>query len=531
MRTLPSHLEGRWIEGTGAGQELVNPSTEEAIARVSTEGLDFGRALAFARETGGPALRALTFAERSDLLRGMSRAIHAHRDELLDLAMVNGGNTRSDAKFDVDGASGTLNYYADLGQRLGAFKLLADGDAEQLARSPRFVGQHVRVPRRGVAVHVNAFNFPAWGLGEKAACALLAGMPIVVKPATSTALVAHRIVEIFVEQKLLPDGALSLVAGAPGDLLKHLGGEDTLAFTGGSSTAVTLRSLDGVVRDSVRVNVEADSLNGAILGPDVEVGSDTWSAFLRDVARDMQQKTGQKCTAIRRIFVHADRVADVTDALLDRVGAIVTGNTANDRVTMGPVATRTQQRDVLKGIELLREGAKRLSGEGDFAPVDAPAGKGFFVPPTLFLCDASADAVHRHEVFGPVQSVVPFGSNEELERLVRRGGGGLVCSLYSDDRAFATDVALGIASAHGRLALSSAKIAEQAPGPGTVLPQMVHGGPGRAGGGEELGGLRGLDFYSHRCAIQGDRPVLDAIAARAARLPGAAPAPSGKPSS
>jgi 3,4-dehydroadipyl-CoA semialdehyde dehydrogenase len=513
MKTLASYVSGAWARGSGAPQTLVNPATEEPLAEVSTEGIDLPSALAFARDIGGPLLRSLSFRERGALLLAMSRAIHAHRDELLDIGIANGGNTRSDAKFDIDGASGTLAYYAELGNKLGDARFLADGELEQLARSPRFVGGHFSVPRRGVAVHVNAFNFPAWGLGEKAACAILAGMPVVAKPATSTALLAHAIVEHIVEAKILPDGVLSLIAGPPGDMLSHLGGEDVLAFTGGGSTAVTLRSLEAVVRDSVRVNVEADSLNAAILGPDVEPGSDTYGAFVRDVHRDMIQKTGQKCTAIRRVFVPGGLVERVKEDLLERIGAVVVGDPANDKVTMGPVATRAQFRDVRAGIDRLASAVERLSGAGDAATVGAPPGKGFFVRPSLFLARSPHDAgaVHDHEVFGPVQTLLPFSDAIDLVALVRRGKGGLVCSLYTDDRSFAGDVVLGVASAHGRVALGSSKIAEQAPGPGTVLPQLIHGGPGRAGGGEELGGMRGLGLYSQRCALQGDRPMLEAI--------------------
>ncbi|MFO0551743.1 MAG: 3,4-dehydroadipyl-CoA semialdehyde dehydrogenase [Polyangiaceae bacterium] len=514
MKVLASYVSGSWFKGDGKPATLVNPATEEALAETSTGGIDFGAALAFARDKGGPALRAMTFAERGDLLRAMSRVIHSHRDHLLDLAMANGGNTRSDAKFDVDGASGTLAYYAELSKELGGKKVLLDGDATQLGRSPRFVGQHVLLPRRGVAVHVNAFNFPAWGLGEKAACALLAGMPIVVKPATSTAIVAHRIVELIVEANILPAGALSFVAGAAGDMLSHLKGEDVLAFTGGGSTATTLRSAESVVRDSVRVNVEADSLNAAILGADVERGSDTYLAFLRDVVRDMTQKTGQKCTAIRRVFVPRDRVVDVTEDLVERLREFVVGDPNADKVTMGPVATANQLRDVRAGIELLaRESKCVLGGAAPIDGVGVPSGKGYFVPPTLLVQDdpSKACAVHEHEVFGPVQTVLAYDATADAVAAVRRGGGGLVSTVYSDDRATLGAIGLEIASAHGRVVLTSAKIADQTPGPGTVLPHSIHGGPGRAGGGEELGGLRGLNFYAQRVALQGDRPVLEAL--------------------
>ena len=297
MRTLPSHLGGRWIEGTGANQTLLNPATEEPLAQVSSEGVDLAAALDYARRTGGPALRALSFAERGALLKGMAQAIQAQRDELLGLAIANGGNTRSDAKFDLDGAIFTLMTYAELGAQLGAQRFIIDGEGIQLGRSPRFHGQHVRVPRHGVAVHINAFNFPAWGLAEKAAAALLAGMPVLAKPATSSALVAHRIMEIVVEKKLLPDGALSLLAGAPRDLPALLGAQDVLAFTGSGDTGMKIRALPNIIRSSVRVNVEADSLNAAVLGPDVEPASDMYELFLKDVLRDMTQKAGQKCSS------------------------------------------------------------------------------------------------------------------------------------------------------------------------------------------------------------------------------------------
>ncbi len=519
MQVLASYVEGAWFRGNGKASTLVNPATEAPLAECSTEGLDFAKALAFAREQGGAALRALTFGERGELLLAMSRVIHKNRDALLDLAMANGGNTRGDAKFDIDGASGTLAFYAGLGKELGARKILVEGEATQLSRGPRYVGHHVLSPRRGVALHVNAFNFPGWGLGEKAACALLAGMPIVVKPATATALVTFRIVELIVEANILPKGALSLITGAPGNVTELLRGEDVLSFTGGGSTATTLRGQLPVVRDSVRVNVEADSLNAAILGPDAEFGSDTYGAFVRDVVRDITQKTGQKCTAIRRIFVPAQQLAEVQADIAERLAELVVGDPTVDGVTMGPVATAAQLRDVRAGLERLAAESQRVVGgwpdpDGKVAPKGVPDGKGYFVPATLFVQrdpKKSGLAVHEHEVFGPSATLMPYETNADAVELVRRGGGGLVSSLYADDRKAIAEIALGIASAHGRVAITSGKIADQTVGPGTVLPHSIHGGPGRAGGGEELGGLRGLGFYSQRSAIQGDRAILDAI--------------------
>jgi len=514
MRNLPSYLGGRWIEGAGARQTLFNPATEEPLAQVSSEGADLTAALDYARRTGGPALRALSFAERGALLKGMAQALQAQRDELLELAIANGGNTRSDAKFDVDGAIFTLTTYAELGAQLGAQRFIIDGEGIQLGRSPRFHGQHVRVPRPGVAVHINAFNFPAWGLAEKAAAALLAGMPVLAKPATSSALVAHRIMEIVVEKKLLPEGALSLLAGAPRDLPALLGAQDVLAFTGSGDTGMKIRALSNIIRHSVRVNVEADSLNAAVLGPDVEPGSDMYELFLKDVLRDVTQKAGQKCTAIRRVLVPAARAATVRDDLVEGLRALRVGNPALDEVRMGPLASGAQLADVREGVgRLAAEGKLAFGGAAPLAAEGVPAGKGFFISPVLaeFPQDAPAVSVHAREVFGPVASLLPYsGGGAQAAAIVARGNGGLVSSVYSDDAKFLEEIVAAIAPHHGRLYLGHPKI-EMPPGPGTVLPQLVHGGPGHAGGGEELGGVRALDFYTQRTALQGSRPVIQKL--------------------
>jgi oxepin-CoA hydrolase/3-oxo-5,6-dehydrosuberyl-CoA semialdehyde dehydrogenase len=379
----------------------------------------------------------------------------------------------------------------------------------------RFFGQHIAVPRHGVAVHVNAFNFPAWGMMEKAAVALLAGMPVVTKPATSTALVAHRMMEIVVESKILPEGALSFIAGGVGDLLAHLDGQDVLAFTGSSDTARKLRGHDAVVKASVRVNVEADSLNAAVLGHDLGRDSEGYALFIADVVREMTQKAGQKCTAIRRVLVPDDRLLDVRTDLSERLAAVKVGDPAREEVTMGPLSTKTQQRDVRAGIAALAaESEVVLGGDGSIDGIGVPPGKGFFVAPVLLQTrDAkSAKRVHELEVFGPVATLIPYtGEAADAVALVAKGGGGLVSSIYSDDRTFLGEMALGLSPYHGRLFLGSSKLAGHAVGPGTVLPQLVHGGPGRAGGGEELGSARGLSFYLQRTAIAGDKPILEAL--------------------
>ncbi len=507
MKTLSSYVQDRWVTAKEPFAALVNPSTEEALAQTSTGGIDMGAVLEHARAQGGPALRELTFAQRGELLKAWSKALHAAREDLIALAMQNGGNTRGDAKFDVDGAIATLAHYAELGAQLGSLRALRDGEAVQLGRTARYAGIHLWVPRDGVAVHINAFNFPAWGTAEKAACALLGGMPIVSKPATSTALVAHRLAEIGAQ--LLPRGAFQFLCGSPGDLLDRLGPQEVVAFTGSSNTAAKLR--DQLARRGTKLNVEADSLNAAVLGPDVPLGSATWDLFVSDVARDMTQKAGQKCTAVRRIFVAAAQLQQAQEALVERLAQIRVGDPARAEVTMGPLSTADQLRDVRAGIARLATESQPVFGGNGAVKALAPEGKGYFVSPVLLVArdPAAAKVMHRDEVFGPVATLAAADTPAEL---VRRGGGGLVCSVYSDDREFLRRCVLAIAPYHGRIYLGSEKVAGQMMGPGTVLPQLLHGGPGHAGGGEELGGLRGLQLYSQRVALQGDRALLDAIA-------------------
>lgn len=518
MRTIENHVLGSWRAPSGRTAELHDPTTGAAVARCGTEGIDMRAVLAHAREVGGPALRAMTFAQRGAMLDAASKAIHAIREELIDLAILNGGNTRKDAKFDVDGAIGTLSAYAYFAKGLGDTHVMLDGDGLQLGRTPRFWGQHVLVPRTGAAVHVNAFNFPAWGLAEKAACALLAGVPCIEKPATATCLVTERLVRALTDARCLPDGALQLLCGSTGDLLDHLGPQDVLAFTGSADTAFKLRGRENLLRWSVRVNVEADSLNAAVLGPDVRAGTDSevWNLFLRDVFTDMTQKTGQKCTAIRRILVPSEMADTVASELGQRLEGVVVGHPGNDEVRMGPLATASQRDDVRRGIE-------RLAAEAEYV-VGAPGepsklhgcekGKGCFQQPVLLRVRDAArtSAIHDHEVFGPVATLIPYdGTAAAATEIVARGNGGLVASVFSDDRDFVRATVLGIAPWNGRLYLGSGKMADQALGPGAALPGSVHGGPGRAGGGEELGMHRGMALYQQRTALQGDRAVLDKL--------------------
>jgi oxepin-CoA hydrolase/3-oxo-5,6-dehydrosuberyl-CoA semialdehyde dehydrogenase len=516
MKTLRSYIAGNWHQADGGFATLVDPSTEEPVARASSEGVDFGAALDWARDHGGPELRAMTFAERGGLLKAMSGVLREGRDELLELSRINNGTTKRDGNFDVGGGSGTLAYYAGVARGLGERSVLIDGDGVQLTRDESFWGQHVLVPRHGVAVFINAFNFPAWGFAEKAACALAAGMPMIVKPATATALVAERAVEMVIEADILPPGALQLICGRTGDLLDRLGPQDVLSFTGSAETARLFRTHSRLTGANVRLNVEADSLNAAVLGPDVGAEGAAMELFLKDVSREITQKAGQKCTAVRRILVSREHLELVREQLAERLAKVVTGNPADESVTMGPLATASQLEDAVTGAAQLMAEADAIFGDGRRADgIGSPAGRGYFFAPTLLeATDTRAlDAIHRREVFAPLATLLPYdGSAAEAAEIVALGGGTLMTSLYSEDEVWLGRYLAGAGNATGRVYLGSESSAGAAPGSGVVLPQTMHGGPGRAGGGEELGGLAGMRFYMQRLALQGSRQMVDSVA-------------------
>ncbi len=505
MKRLSSYLADSWVEGEGSYRDIHDAVNGQVIAQVSTAGLDLGAALAHARDVGGPNLRAMTFAERGAILKQLSRVVVDARDELLALSCQNYGATRRDGKFDVDGASGTLSYYAYLGKQLGQRTFLLDGEAENILSSKRFIGQHMLFSRRGVAVHINAFNFPCWGMAEKLATAILAGMPVFSKPATATSPVATRLAELWVESGAFPAGSFSFLAGSVGDLLTHVESQDCVAFTGSGSVGQSVQSHPDVIRTNARVNVEADSLNASIIGPDMTPGSDSWFMFINDIVRDFTQKAGQKCTCVRRIFVPHALADAAIDALTERLDALVVGEPADRATDIGPLSTPAQRRDYEHGIGQLEQAATRVW-------VGKQLDQGCYVAPQLFRSDSGVDTpfVHEHEVFGPVATVLTYsGEVAELAPMVAAGGGGLVASLYSNDTAWSAHAVSELAPWHGRIVWGSKKVHDQSPGPGTVLPNLTHGGPGKAGGGEELGGERGMAFYMQRTAVQADKGLFE----------------------
>ena len=520
MRTLTSYLHGTWQPTAGEpAATLVNPATEEPLALVG-RAHDLAEAVAYGREIGGPALRRLSFKARGAILQAMAKRIFEHREALLDLAVLSGGNTRGDAKFDIDGATGVLAAYAELAEHLGDHPWIVEDEPAALLRTSKIRAQHVSLPRHGLAIHINAFNFPAWGMVGKAAVAILAGMPVLSKPATSTCLLAHRIAELLAEGDLLPPGAFQLLAGPVGDLLDHVGPQDVIAFTGSAAVGARIRGHKRVLAVGARVNIEADSLNAAVFGPDLAIGSQLFDLAIRDCVIEMTQKTGQKCTATRRILVPEHILAEVSEALTDRLAEVAdkTGDPAAKGVRMGPLATAQQLADAREGLSRLRADARVVRGDPERrAFVGVPEGKGFFLEPILLAATAEAArdpraAFHALEVFGPVATLLPYdGSLATAAAIVRAGEGSLVSTLYSDDRTFTAGAIAELAPHLGRLVLNDEKNAAAAFSPGCVFPQANHGGPGRAGSGAELGGIHGLGLYMQKTAIQGGASQLARI--------------------
>lgn len=511
---LQSYLGGKWQNGTGQGAELVNPVDGSALATASSEALDLKAALEYSRRTGGEEVRKLTYAQRAELLGKIAEVLTARRDEWFEIARKNSGNTKADAAIDVDGSIGTLKYFAKTGAKLGAAKMLRSGTPMRLARDANFQGTHLGVPLNGVAVHINAFNFPAWGMWEKAAVSLLAGVPALTKPATSTAWLAQAMVSAVVEAGILPPGSLSILCGSACDLLAHLRLGDVVAFTGSAETG---REVRRQLFEGVRLNVEADSLNAALLGPDAKPGSPEFDFFVREVVREMTSKTGQKCTAIRRVLVSRETADAVTDAISAGLAKAIVGDPADTSVTMGPVVNTAQRKSVEEGVRMLAAQAQIAYQPASFAPIGGSLERGAFVPPTLLRVAEGKDAdIHETEVFGPVATVVPYRDKEDAFNLARRGGGSLATSVFSSDAVFLTDAATALGTTHGRLLLVDPSIGDSHTGHGIVLPSLMHGGPGRAGGGEELGGLNGLWFYHQRVAIQGSAATLSRLTADAA---------------
>jgi oxepin-CoA hydrolase / 3-oxo-5,6-dehydrosuberyl-CoA semialdehyde dehydrogenase len=511
---LQSFARGEWFSGTGVGTPLHDAVTGDEVATASSDGLDFAAMLEYGRSTGGPALRQLTFHQRARMLKALAIHLTARKEEFYRVSAFTGA-TRGDSWIDIDGGIGTLFAYASRGRReFPDETYYVDGGPEALSKGGTFIGRHICVPLEGVAVQINAFNFPVWGMLEKFATSFLAGMPAIVKPATVTSFLAEVVAREIVESSILPVGTFQLICGGAGDLLDHLTSQDTVAFTGSASTGLLLRSNRTILEQNVRFNQEADSLNFSMLGPDAAPGTDEFDLFVKEVVREMTVKAGQKCTAIRRTFVPAGMVDDVATALRKRLAGVKVGDPSLDGVRMGPLAGRSQRREVEANADRLRAATELLYGGPDTLDVvGADPEKGAFFPPTLLYLDRPFARREPHDVeaFGPVNTVMPYDSVEEATELAKLGRGSLVGSLFTARDDVAREVALGTAAYHGRLMLVNRHSAKESTGHGSPLPPLVHGGPGRAGGGEEMGGVRGVLHHMQRTALQGAPQTLTAV--------------------
>jgi oxepin-CoA hydrolase/3-oxo-5,6-dehydrosuberyl-CoA semialdehyde dehydrogenase len=512
---LESYAAGTWFRADDEGEPLADATTGEEVARTSSRGVDLSAMVAHARNVGGPAIGSLTFHERAGMLKALAKHLSTGKDELYALSTRTGA-TKTDSMIDIDGGFGTVFSYASKGTReLPNDTIVLDGSVEQLGRGGQFMGQHVYTTRPGVAVQINAFNFPIWGMLEKLAPAFLAGLPTIVKPASQTAYLTELVVRRIVESGILPEGSLQLLCGSAGTLLDELGVQDSVAFTGSAHTAGILRTHPSVLHGGASLGVEADSLNCSILGPDVGVDDPEFDLFVKSVVTEMTVKAGQKCTAIRRTIVPAALVEAVTEAIAARLAKVTVGNPAADGVRMGPLASLAQREEVRKAIESLRSSAEIVYGDpGSVSLVDADAERGAFLSPVLLRATKGATEPHDVEPFGPVSTLLSYDTVDEAIAVAARGKGSLVGSLITNDPDVARDVTLGLAPWHGRILVLNRDDAAESTGHGSPLPMLVHGGPGRAGGGEELGGIRGVLHHMQRTAIQASPDMMTAITGR-----------------
>jgi len=526
MKTLKllNYAADRWYEAPAGLAEVESAVTGETIALTGSDGLDFAAMLRHARTVGGPALRRMTFHERAWMLKDLANAIMARKEELYELNYETGA-TRTDGWIDIEGGAGTLFSFSSKGRReLPNGRVIVDGAMEPLSKGGTFVGQHVWTPLQGVAVHINAFNFPVWGMLEKLGPTLLAGVPAIVKPASATGYLAEAAFRIMIEAGVLPPGALQLVMGGVGDLFDHLTLQDVVSFTGSAQTAMKLQSHPVIARESVRFIAERDSLNASILGPDAAPGTPEFDLFVKEVAREMTVKAGQKCTAIRRAMAPAQHLDAVEAALKARLDKVKIGDPREEGVGMGALASRSQLTGVRAAVAELARSARIVAGDPDASPV---AGNGAFMSPILLRTDDpwGTDAVHDIEAFGPVSTIMPYRDLDDAIALANRGMGSLALSLFTFDAGVAEEFVLGAGAYHGRMVILDRTSAKESTGHGSPLPVLVHGGPGRAGGGEEMGGIRGVTHYMQRTALQGSPAVLSSVVKQ--WLPGA-PKPEGE---
>ena len=513
MKKLGNYITGKWITGDGDGQVLYNAVTNDPVAVATTQGLDFDSILTYARKIGNPALRKMTFHERGRMLKELANYL-LEKKELFYKISYQTGATRSDSWVDIEGGIGNLFSNASLRRKFPDLSYCTDGDPVALSKGGNFMGHHLLVPKEGVAIHINAFNFPIWGMLEKCAVNWLAGMPAVVKPATITSYLTEAVVKEIVASGILPGGALQLICGSAGDLLNHVSAQDVVSFTGSASTGLKLKSGKRILEENVSFNMEADSLNCIVLGNDVIPGSAEWEIFIKETGKEMTVKAGQKCTAIRRIFVPENLLEELSSAIGKSLSKTIIGNPLNEKVRMGSLAGHSQREEVKSQVQKLLASAQIIYGSLDSVEVtDADARKGAFISPILLLNEKPFTTSEPHEVeaFGPVSTLMPYKNLDEAIELSKKGKGSLCSSIVTADDKIATDYVIGAGTYHGRILVLNRDCANESTGHGSPLPMLIHGGPGRAGGGEEMGGIRGVKHYMQRVAIQGSPTTITAI--------------------
>jgi oxepin-CoA hydrolase / 3-oxo-5,6-dehydrosuberyl-CoA semialdehyde dehydrogenase len=514
---LQSYAYGEWYQSPSSGVLLRNAINGDEVAEISSSGLDYKAMLDYGRTVGGPALRQYTFHQRALMLKELGKYLMDRKEQYYSLSAATGA-TRTDSWIDIEGGISTLFVFSGKGRReMPNSQVFVDGEQESISRNGSFTAQHIYTSIKGVAVHINAFNFPCWGMLEKLAPTILAGVPMIVKPASQTAYLTELMFRHIIESRILPEGSIQLISGSTGDLLNHLGFQDAVSFTGSASTGLKLKQTPAIVENAVRFFMEADSLNCSILGSDVEPGSSEFDLYIKEVTREMTVKCGQKCTAIRRALVPADKLDAVAQAMMERLAKTSIGNPANESVRMGALAGLDQREDVLQQLKRLSEENEIIYGESSTSAdlIDADMDKGAFMSPVL-LCANSPDATNAHDIeaFGPISTLMPYRDEEHAIQLAALGKGSLVGSIISNNPDVVTELSLGIAAYHGRVLVLNSECAKESTGHGSPLPHLIHGGPGRAGGSEEMGGIRGVKHYMQRTAIQGSPDMLSAITGR-----------------
>lgn len=510
---LENYITGKWITGDGDGQALYDAVTGDTIAYATTKGLDFASVLQYGRQVGNASLRKLTFHERGRMLKALAMYLMERKEKFYQVSYHTGA-TKGDSWIDIEGGIGNLFANASLRRKFPDLPYCTDGDAIGLSKGGSFMAHHLLVPKEGVAVHINAYNFPVWGMLEKCAVNWLAGIPAVVKPASVTCYLTQAVVKEIIASGILPEGALQLICGSAGDMLEHVTSQDVVTFTGSKSTGLMLKSQKQILEEAVPFNMEADSLNSIVLGSDVMPNSPEWDIFIKEVRKEITVKTGQKCTAIRRIFVPAHLLEDASAAIGKALAQTTIGNPLNEKVRMGSLAGTGQRDEVKKNIQKLLASSQLIYGSLDSVEViDADAGKGAFVSPILLMSEDpfKNEVVHEVECFGPVSTIMPYKDLDEAIVLSKKGKGSLCCSIVTADNKTATEFVVGAGTHHGRILVLNQECAKESTGHGSPLPMLIHGGPGRAGGGEEMGGVRGVKHYMQRVAIQGSPTTITAI--------------------